>query len=85
VSWSQIACPEALEIRKEKLPRETSAFIEIALGMIRFYTESIHITEFMQRKFLGGWLAPDVLSSGMRYKAPYVFALPMGPSTRGGA
>jgi len=53
--------------------------------MIRFYIESIRITEFMQRKFLAGWLAPDALSNGMRYKVPYVLTLLMGPSTRGGA
>jgi len=59
VSCSQIACPEALEMRKGKLSCNRYAFIEILLGMIRFYTESIQITGFMHRKFLGGWLAPD--------------------------
>jgi len=84
VSCSQIAYPEALEMRKRTLSCNRYAFTEIVLGMIRFYIESIRISEFMQRKFLGGWLAPDALSSGMRYKAPYVFVLPMGPSIRGG-
>jgi len=65
-------------------PLERYAFIEIVLGMIRFYIESIRIriTEFMQRKFLAGWLAPDALSSGMRYQVPYVLAQPMEPSIR---
>jgi len=61
VSYSQIGCPEASEMRKGKLSCKRYAFIEIVLGMIRFYIESIRITEFMQRKFLGGWLAPDAL------------------------
>jgi len=85
VSCSQIFCLEALAMRKGKLSCTRYAFIETVLGMIRFYLESIRITGFMQRKFLAGWLAPGALSSGMRYKAPYVFELPMGPSTRGGA
>jgi len=72
-------------MRKGKLSCNRYAFIKIVLGMIRFYIESMRVTEFMHRKFLAGWLAPDDLSSGMRYKASYVFALPMGPSTRGGA
>ena len=84
MSCSQIPYLEALERRKGKLSYNRYAFTEILLGMIRFYLESIRITGFMQRKFLGGWLAPDVPSSGMRYKAPYVFALPMEPSIRGG-
>jgi len=67
------------------LPLESFAFIEIVLGMIRFYIESIRITGFLQRKFLAGWLAPDALSSGMRYKVPYVLAQLMEPSIRGGA
>jgi len=69
-------------MRKQKLPGEKYAFIEIVLGMIRFSIESIRITEFMQKKFSAGWLAPDALSSGMRYKAPYVLTLLMGPSIR---